>query len=525
LPAKQHIDFLKSASYILYMIDKEHRLDAATTGIAGLDKVLRGGFTRNRLYLIEGSPGTGKTTLALQFLREGVRQGEKALYVTLSETKEELSAVASSHGLSLEGIEIYDLAVPENLLPEDGEYTLYHPSEVELGETTKAIFEEIDRVQPSRVVFDSLSEMRLLARDSLRYRRQILAFKQFFIGRQSTVLLLDDHTSQESDRQLESLVHGAMLLESKTPSYGGTRRHLNIIKFRGVNYIGGKHDFKIEKGGMVLFPRLIASNHYTPFVRETLSSGVANLDALTGGGLDTGTATLIMGPAGTGKSSIAMQYVIAASKRGQKAAIFAFDESIAILLDRSAGIGINLAAQVEAGQCLIRQIDPAELSPGEFSNLLCTAVEQFGAKVVVIDSLNGYNQAMPEDKFLTAHMHEMLGYLNQQGIMTIVIVAQHGIVGSNMMPPVDLSYLADNVLLLRYFENLGRVYKAISVIKKRTGYHEDAIRELRITKEGVQVGQELTQFQGVLTGVPSYIGKQSELLDNTHGKTTGTNED
>jgi circadian clock protein KaiC len=503
----------------------EHNTDVAATGIAGLDSILRGGFPKNRLYLIEGSPGTGKTTLALQFLRQGVEQGEKALYVTLSETRQELYAVAGSHGWSLDGITIYDLAVPENLLPEDGEYTIYHPSEIELGETTKAIFEEIERVKPARVVFDSLSEMRLLARDSLRYRRQILAFKQFFIGRECTVLLLDDHTSLESDRQLESLAHGAVLLESTTPGYGGARRNLNILKLRGVNYIDGRHDFKIEQGGVVVFPRLIASNHYTPFVRETLSSGINNLDALTGGGIETGTGTLIMGPAGTGKSSIAMQYVIAAAKRGQKSAFFAFDENVGVLLHRAAGIGIDIAAQVEAGQCLIRQIDPAAVSPGEFANIVCKAVDEFGARLIVIDSLNGYNQAMPGNNFLTAHMHEMLGYLNQQGILTIVIVAQHGIVGSNMASPVDLSYLADNVLLLRYFENAGRVYKAISVIKKRTGHHEEAIRELRFTSKGIQVGQELTQFQGVLTGVPQYIGKQSELLDNTNGTISGTNKD
>jgi circadian clock protein KaiC len=367
--------------------------------------------------------------------------------------------------------------------------------------------------------------MRLLARDSLRYRRQILAFKQFFIGRQSTVLLLDDHTSQESDRQLESLAHGVLLLERKTPGYGGTRRHLQIVKLRGVNYIGGKHDFKIEKGGVVLFPRLVASDHYTSFVCETLSSGVTNLDTLTGGGLNTGTTTLILGPAGTGKSSIAAQYVHAAAKRGQNSAIFAFDENLSILLDRSAGIGIDLAQQVDAGNCLIRQINPAEMSPGEFSNLVCQSVEEFGAKVVVIDSLNGYNQAMPEDMFLTAHMHEMLGYLNQQGVLTIIIVAQHGLLGSDMLPPVDLSYLADTVIVLRYFENLGRIHKAISVIKKRTGSHEEAIRELRLSSNGLQVGHELTEFIGVLSGVPQYTGKPSELLDNTNGETAGKNEE
>ncbi|MBI3651271.1 MAG: AAA family ATPase [Acidobacteria bacterium] len=500
-------------------------VEVATTGIPGLDKILHGGLPRNRLYLVAGNSGTGKTTLALQFLLAGRQQGEQGLYVTLSETREELFAVARSHGWSLDGITIYDLAVPTDLLPEDGQYTLYHPSEVELGETTKAIFEEVERVQPRRVVFDSLSEMRLLARDSLRYRRQILAFKQFFIGRQSTVLLLDDHTSQESDRQLESLAHGVLLLERQTPGYGGIRRHLNVIKLRGVNYTGGKHDFKIDTGGIILFPRLVASNHYTPFVREAVSSGVANLDKLVGDGLSTGTANLIMGPAGTGKSSIAAQYVLAAAQHGEKSAIFVFDESVSIFLHRAAGLGIDIAHQVESGQCLIRQIDPAELSPGEFSDIVCKAVEEFGAKLVVIDSLNGYNQAMPEENFLTAHMHEMLGYLNQQGVLTLVILAQQGIIGSHMTTPVDMSYLADTVLLLRYFENQGRIHKAISVIKKRTGYHEEAIRELRLTSTGVQVGEKLDEFQGILTGVPQYRGQQHRLLDSSDGKTTEQNQD
>jgi circadian clock protein KaiC len=503
--------------------DIDDAIDLAATSIGGLDKILRGGFPRNRLYLLEGNSGTGKTTMALQFLLEGVRRGEPALYVTLSETKEELMTVARSHGWSLGGITIYDLAVPDGLSPVEGEYTLYHPSEVELGETTKAIFEEVERVQPKRVVFDSLSEMRLLARDSLRYRRQILAFKQFFIGRQSTVLLLDDHTSLDSDRQLESLAHGVLLLQRGTPGFGGMRRHLNVVKLRGVNYIGGRHDFKIATGGIIVYPRLIASNHYRPFVRQTLSSGITNLDALTGGGLDTGTATLIMGPAGTGKSSIAAQYVVAAANRGQKAAIFAFDENISILLHRAKGLGIDLAEQVEAGRCLVRQINPAELTAGEFSDIICNAVEEFGANLIVIDSLNGYNQAMPEENFLAAHMHEMLSYLNQQGVMTIVILAQQGMMGTNMPTPVDLTYMADNVILLRFFESRGRVYKAISVIKKRTGYHEDAIRELRLAENSIQVGEELTVFQGVLTGVPQYVGRQDELIDTTHGKTTGKN--
>jgi circadian clock protein KaiC len=491
--------------------------NVAATGIAGLDEILRGGFPRNRIYLLEGNPGTGKTTLALQFLFEGIRNGEKGLYVTLSETKEELSSVADSHGWSLEGLVIYDLAIPEGVLPDEGQYTLYHPSEVELGETTRAVFEEVQRVQPHRVVFDSLSEMRLLARDPLRYRRQILALKQFFVGRQSTVLLLDDHTSQESDRQLESLAHGVLTLEHETPMYGGPRRHLKMLKLRGVNYVGGYHDFSIQTGGVVVFPRLIASDHRSTFARQKLSSNLANLDALTGGGLDTGTATLIMGPAGTGKSSLTTQYVVAAAERGQKAAIFIFDEGINTLLERSAGIGIDLAQHMEAGRCSIRQIDPAEMTTGEFSSIVCKSVKDSGAKIVVIDSLNGYLQSMPEEHFLNAHMHEMLAYLNQQGVLTILVVAQHGLFGSNMPPPVEISYLADTVLLLRYFESAGRVHKAISVVKKRTGGHEDSIRELRLSNKGIEVGQALSNFEGILTGLPRYTGKGKGLIEDGNG--------
>ncbi|MFP5261088.1 MAG: ATPase domain-containing protein [Blastocatellia bacterium] len=495
--------------------------DVAATGVEGLDKILRGGLPRNRIYLVEGNPGTGKTTLALQFLLEGMRLGEKGLYVTLSETKEELYAVARSHGWSLDGLAIYDLAVPEGVRPDDGQYTLYHPSEVELGETTKAVFEEVERVQPQRVVFDSLSEMRLLARDPLRYRRQILALKQFFIGRRSTVLLLDDHTSEESDRQLESLAHGVLILEHSSPWYGGPRRRLNVLKLRGVSYVGGHHDFTIRTGGMVVYPRLIASDHRIAFERHVLSSGVANLDSLTGGGLEAGTASLILGPAGTGKSTLTSQYAVAAAERGQNVAMFIFDEGVNILLERSAGLGIDLAGQVESGRCLIRQIDPAEVSAGEFSDMVCKAVEEGGAKVVIIDSLNGYFQAMPEEHSLTAHMHEVLAYLNQQGVLTLLVVAQYGLFGSNMSPPIELSYLADTVLLLRYFENSGRIHKAISVVKKRTGHHEHSIRELRLTDKGIEVGEALINFEGILSGMPQYTGNRIRLMGNEDGEPEG----
>jgi len=490
----------------------------AVTGIAGLDQILQGGLPSHHLYLLEGSPGTGKTTFALQFLLEGARRGEKGLYVTLSETAEELNAVAHSHGWSLDSITIHDLAIPESAILED-QYTLYHPSEVELSLTTKALLEEVERIQPQRVVFDSLSEMRMLARDPLRYRRQILSLKQFFIGRKTTVLLLDDRTTHDADHQLESIAHGVVYLEQIAPDYGGVRRYLTVRKLRGVNYSSGLHNFKISKGGITLFPRLVASEHNTPFERRMLSSGIANLDLLTGGGLAAGTTTLIMGPAGSSKSSIAAQYAVAAAKRGEKSALFAFDETKSILLDRMQGLGIDLAEQVNNGLCSIYQVDPAELSPGEFSSMICEEVEGNGVEVVVIDSLNGYYHAMPEENFLTAHMHELLGYLNQQGIVTIVIMAQHGLIGSNMNPPVDLSYLADTVMLLRYFENSGNIYKAISVVKNRIGSHEISIRELRLTTEGIHVGEVLSQFHGVLTGVPQYTGSEKKLMDSKDGAT------
>jgi circadian clock protein KaiC len=491
-----------------------------STGVEGLDVVLGGGLPPNHIYLLEGSPGTGKTTIALQFLIEGRRLGETGLYITLSETRAELLDVARSHGWSLDGIHVYDLAVPEeNALP-DQQYTLFHPSEVELGETTKAIFAEVERLQPARVILDSLSEMRLQARELLRYRRQIMALKQFFAGKQSTAFLLDDHTAEASDRLLESIVHGVIMLEQNSPGYGASRRHLFVSKLRGVKYRSGYHNLNIETGGVVLHPRLVAADHRSEREFEPISSRVAALDALLGGGLDAGTATLILGPAGAGKSTLAAQFVFAAAERGDHVAFFAFDESSSTLLKRTSTIGIDLQKHLAAGRCMIKQVDPAELSAGEFSFMVRQAVEQDKATVVVIDSVNGYFQAMPEERFLTAHIHELLTYLGQQGVLTMLILAQHGIVGSNMQVPVDLSYLADTVLMLRYFEAAGEVRQAISVVKKRTGNHERSIRELRITARGIEVGEPLREFQGVLTGVPEYVGEASPLLesDDDHSK-------
>jgi circadian clock protein KaiC len=481
------------------------------TGNEGLDKVLNGGFPANRLYLAEGDPGTGKTTLALQFLLEGARRGEPVLYVTLSETKEELTAVAASHNWSLDGVNIFELIASEESLKTETQYTIFHPSEVELGETTRGIIDEVERLQPTRAVFDSLSEMRLLARDPLRYRRQILALKQYFAGRHCTVLLLDDRTSTSGDLQVQSIAHGVLMLEQMAMEYGAERRRLRVVKLRGSRYRGGFHDFNIRTGGIEVYPRLVAADHRQAFAQESISSAVPELDALLGGGLDRGTSTLIMGPAGCGKSSIAAQFLACAARRGELSAAFLFDESANIHLARAAGLGTDMRPHVDEGRIRVQQVDPAELSPGEFASRVRRVVEKDGARVVVIDSLNGYLQAMPDERFLTIQMHELLTYLNQQGVVTLLVMAQHGFMGINMGTPVDVSYLADTVIMLRYFEARGAVRRAISVVKKRTGFHEDTIRELRLSSKGIEVGAPLTKFHGVLTGVPTYVGESASL--------------
>jgi len=471
------------------------------TGVPGLDDILSDGLIPNRLYLVDGDPGSGKTTLSLQFLLEGLKDGEKCLYITLSETKEELTAGAESHGWSLDGIEIVELIPDAKELNSDTQVTMYHPSEVELSETTKRVLEAVERMNPSRIVFDSLSEMRLLAQNSLRYRRQILALKQFFIGRQCTVLLLDDRTSDGVDPQLHSIAHGVISLEQLAPEYGAARRRLRVMKFRGTDFRGGYHDFRIKRGGLTVFPRLVASEHCEPFERGSVKSGVTALDALLGGGPERGTSTLLMGPAGSGKSTIAVQYAVAAAERGDHAAIFVFDESIATLEARTEALGIKFKEASKLGQVKVQQIDPAELSPGEFAYLVRHSVEQDKARVIVIDSLNGYMNAMPEEQFLIAHLHELLAYLGWQGVVTFIVVAEHGVIGSNIQSPTDTSYLADSVVLLRYFEDAGKVKKAISVVKKRSGAHEQSIRELRFDEEGIHLSEPLTQLRGIMTGI------------------------
>lgn len=477
------------------------------TGSQGLDEVLNGGFPVNRLYLLEGDPGTGKTTLALQFLLEGARRGEPVLYVTLSETKEELTAVAASHGWTLEGVSLKELVPPEESLKAETQYTIFHPSEVELGDMTRQVVEDVERLQPRRVIFDSLSEMRLLARDPLRYRRQILALKQFFAGRQCTVLLLDDRTAADADLQVQSIAHGVLMLEQLALGYGGERRRLRVVKLRGSRFRGGFHDFTIRTGGVEVYPSLVSSNHPGEFEQGVAPSGVVRLDALLGGGLDRGTSTLIMGPAGSGKSSVAARLIAEAGRRGERAAAFLFDENISTYYKRAGGLDTDLRTMADAGRLSLRQVNPAELSPGEFTYYVREEVTRGGARVVVIDSINGYLQAMPDERFLTAHMHELLAYLNRQGVVTILVMAQHGFLGTSMSSPVDVSYLADTVVLLRYFEAEGAIRRAISVVKKRTGYHEDTIRELRLSSAGIEVGKPLREFRGVLTGVPVYSGR------------------
>jgi circadian clock protein KaiC len=483
-----------------------HRDGRVTTGIDGLDDVLGGGFTPNRLYLVEGVPGSGKTTLALQLLLEGTRRGESVLYVTLSETKDELQSVAASHGWSLDGITVRELVPSEESLRPDEQYTMFHPSEVELSETTRTILADVERIKPTRVVFDSLSELRLLAGNPLRYRRQILALKQFFVGRSCTVLLLDDLTSASHDLQVQSIAHAVVRLEQLHPEYGAERRRLIVLKYRGVQFRGGYHDYIIRRGGIEVFPRLIAGEHRPAVLLERLASGIAQMDILLGGGIERGTSTLIVGAAGTGKSTLATQFVAAAAARGQRAALFIFDESPNTLLTRAAGLGIDLETHLGQGRVTLQQVDPAELSPGEFVHAIRRAVEQQGAAIVVIDSLNGYLNAMPEERFLIIQLHELLTYLGQQGVATLLIGAHQGLIGSPMITPVDASYLADAVILMRYYEIRGEVRQAISVVKKRGGAHERTIREFRLGSGGISVGEPLRDFRGVLTGVPILEG-------------------
>jgi len=483
----------------------------AGSGISGLDDIMSGGFERDRVYLLEGTPGTGKTTAALNFLLDGARQGERTLYISLAETEDELRATARSHGWSLDGVAIFELVPPESLLDENQQQSLLYSSDLELGETTRAIFQAVEKFKAHRVVLDSLSEIRLLAQSSLRYRRQVLALKHYFAKHGATVLLLDDMTTDSQDKTVHSVAHGVVRLEELAPEYGAERRRVRVIKYRGRQFRGGFHDFTIKTGGIQVYPRLIAAEHRTSFDRSPVSSGNAEFDALLGGGVTRGSSALVLGPAGTGKSLFAISFALAAVARGEKAALFIFDEELGLLYHRLKMIGIDLEAMVEAGNLTVTQIDAAELSPGEFSSMVRACVDEEKIKTIVLDSLNGYQAAMPQENFLILHIHELLQYLNRQGATTFLTVAQHGLVGE-MKAPVDVTYIADTVILLRYFETAGRVRRAVSVIKKRAGTHEKTIRDFDITSRGLEIGHPLEGFHGVLRGVPNFVGQHTRLM-------------
>jgi circadian clock protein KaiC len=484
-----------------------------STGNGGLDEILGGGLDANRLYLLEGRPGTGKTTLALRFLLEGSDRGETTLFISLSETKHELQLVARRHGWSLDNVHVFELVPAEASLDPERELTVFHPSELELGETTRMIFEQVIALNPTRVIFDSLSELRLLAQGPLRYRRQILALKHFFAGRNCTIIVLDDLTSQADDLQLHSIAHGVILLEQTAIDYGAERRRLRIVKMRGISFRSGYHDYSVRTGGIEVYPRLVAAEHGRFFIGDFVPSGIEALDAMLGGGLERGTNALLLGAAGTGKSSLGLTYAVAAALRGELAVIYAFDEGRGTIEARAKTLGLPLEAAVNAGLLRIQQVDPAELSPGEFASLVRSAVETDRARVVVIDSLNGYLNAMPDERFLVLQMHELLSYLGQMGVLTLLVLAQHGFIGS-IQSPIDLSYLSDSVLLLRYFEHQGEVRRALSVVKKRSGPHENTIREFRLEADNVTVGPPLRDFSGIFSGTPRYTGTASPLLGN-----------
>ena len=488
-----------------------HELPRISTGNGGLDDILGGGIDPQRMYLFEGQPGSGKTTLALEFLLEGARVGEPTLYITLSETEQELRLVAKRHGWLLNGITIFELIPPETTLDPTQELTVLHPAEMELSETTQMIFDRVEALAPSRIVLDSLSELRLLAQSPLKYRRQILALKHFFSGRRSTVVLLDDLSSQQNDLQLHSIAHGVVLLEQLAIDYGAQRRRLRVVKMRGIEFKGGFHDFTIRRGGLKVYPRLVAAEHHKDFDNDLVLSGNTELDTLLGGGLERGTNALLIGAAGVGKSSLALTYAVAAAARNEPSVIFAFDEGRGTMRARAKTLGLPLEKALENGLINIQQIDPAEMAPGEFADCVRGSVERDNAQVVIIDSLNGYLNAMPDERFLILQMHELLSYLSQRGVFTMLVLAQHGLVGP-METPLDISYLADGVLMLRYFEFDGSVRRAISVVKKRSGNHEHAIREFKLSHAGISVGPPLKGFSGIFTGTPVYNGEEAPLM-------------
>ncbi len=494
---------------------KVRRRTLCSTGVPGLDDILSGGFPPNRMYLLQGAPGSGKTTLALQFLLAGLAAGERSLYISLSETRDEIEEMARSHEWSLDGLDIIELSAIDSQLSAEAQNTLFHSSEVELTETTKLLLDAVDRVQPTRLAFDSLSELRLLSETPFRYRRQILAFKQYLSGRHCTTLLLDDTSGDKGDSHVESLAHGVLKLEQTAPDYGNDRRRLLVKKVRGATYRGGYHDFVIATGGLVVFPRLIAAEHHREFPNENVSSGLEGIDDLLGGGLSRGTNTLFIGPPGSGKSTLALHFAVAVARRGGRAALYSVDENLEVTRARGDGVGLGLTELIAAEKIIAQQIDPADVSPGQFASRVRRCIEEEAVSLVVIDSLNGYLQSITNHRALNLQLHELLSYLNQQGVVTILVVAQHGWIGQ-MQTPVDITYLADAVVTLRFYEAFGAVHKAIAVVKKRTGSHEGSIREMMIDSNGVSVGPPLTEFRGLLTGTPEVSKSKKRSSKKRH---------
>jgi circadian clock protein KaiC len=494
---------------------RPQKADKESTGIAGLDEILGGGMPAHRLYVVEGNPGSGKTTFALQFLREGVRLGQRVLYVTLSETLQELTDVAVSHNWKLDGIDILELDSLSDRFKEDADYTVFHPSDVELEETVGRIRAEVERLNPDRVALDSVSELKILSQTVVRYRREILGLKQFFAGRKCTVLVLDDCTTADTEQQLQSIAHGVLRMDRQAREYGSTRRQIQVVKMRGVAFQDGQHDFVIRSGGLELYPRLSATDTAAVGDAGATESGSPQLDALLGGGLDRGSSTLLIGPAGAGKTTLCSQYMMAALQRGEHVVCYQFEENRQTFLHRSNGYGMDFEPYIASGEFDLIQVNIADLSPGEFSSRVRNAVEERKASFVVIDSLNGYLNGMPNERFLLIHIRELLAYLAQKSVVTLMTLAQHGTVGSSMQSPVDVSFLADTVVLLRFFEAAGQVRQAISVVKRRRGAHERTLREMKIGSSGVQIGEVLEQFEGVLTGVPRFRGKQEQLLGDS----------
>ena len=485
-----------------------------TSGIPGLDEILNGGVPRKTLLLIEGRPGSGKTTIALQFLLQGVREGETCLLITNAESAQQLDWIAATHGWKLDGIHVSEWRESADSAGEDAEdYTLFAEAEVEVGETLQYLYAEIERVQPTLLVIDTISALRVLAPTPAFYRRQLRRIREFLSTRSCTTLILDDASTGEKDARSQTLADGIIELNQVDFTYGMDRRRLRVRKLRGSTYVTGAHDFSITTGGIVLYPRLVARTHAKGGALEPLSSTIAELDRLSGGGLPRGTSTLMIGPAGTGKSTLSTIYALAAAGRGEKCCILLLDERIETHVARSQGLGLEIEAAMEAGSIRIQELNAAELSPGEIAHLLVRQVEEDDVGLVVIDTLNGYLHSAMEEPTVLLHLRELVAYLGRRNIVTLLTLTQHGIFGPAMLTPMDVSFLADNVFLLRYFEESGGIRQALSMVKKRTGQHERTIREFVLAPGSISVGPPLREFSGILTGTPYYRG--SSLPDTS----------